>query len=317
MGRIDNEAGYGKVNRFFTKPVVVLLTTTIIGPIIAGFVVNAVTKDRTYEAVQKATVEMLSANLEYINASDKLKDAVAKIASKDEEYKTLSAKSESAASEKEKEIEDLKGIIENMPKVEYNSISIVKNGLKTEENIDNGWATIDDRNYYSEDSVNSLLESKVLLNEETSTLFYDTTGKSDPKETKISLENTTILYDGYCYKVYNGSSSETFSLGSESYNTGFRIGSDRGNNVGYVLFDLKGDYSKISMDVGRVTGSVKKDARLAIYLDGQFEEEYKLSSDATSKHIDINLAHANDLKIELSTDTYVFDYGFANVILEH
>ena len=188
MGRVENESGYGKVNSFFTKPVVVLLITTIIGPIISGVIVNNFTKDRTYEAVQKATVEMLSTKLDYIDASDQLADAINEIGLRNEKANSQSAENDELLKEKDKEIEKkdkeietLNSTINSLPKIEYNSIGVVLNGLKTEEIIKNGWASIDGKNYFSENSVNSLLEFKIHLDEDTKTLFYDDSGNSNPK----------------------------------------------------------------------------------------------------------------------------------------
>ena len=53
--------------------------------------------------------------------------------------------------------------LNKLPKVEYNSIGIVVDGLREAEEINNGWADIDGKNYYSEDVVNSLLDQKFIL----------------------------------------------------------------------------------------------------------------------------------------------------------
>ena len=205
MGRAEKENGYGRVNRFFTKPVVVLLITTIIGPILSGVIVNNLTENKTYEVVKKATVEMLSAKLDYIDASEDLADAIDEIAKRNEAIKKQSSENDDVVNEKNKEIQTLKLTIDSMPKVEYNSIGVVLNGLETEEKIKNGWVSIDGINYFSEESINSLLESKVHFNDDSKTLSYDTTETSNAslteydKLTTAELKTPTAIISGEQY----------------------------------------------------------------------------------------------------------------------
>lgn len=291
----------------------------LIFPLIVAIVSVLLTHHFTAESVQKGVVETLSTKLDYIEATDKLEDAIAEIVERDNDAEKQATENESTISETEQENKELQKKLNNMPKVQYNSISIVKNGLKTDENINNGWATIDNRNYYSEDSVNSLLESKVHLDEETKTLFYDITGTSDPRESKITLEDSNTWYDGYNCKYYESSNADTFSLGSDSYNSGFTLNNHTWEGNSYALFHLKGNYSKMAFDVGKVAGEENFDATMRVYLDNKYSEEYDLSASVAYKHIEIELKYSDSLKIEVFTDntSHTTVYGFSNVILEY
>jgi len=162
MGRTENEEGYGRLNRFLTKPVVVLLSTTIIGPIIAGFVVNAVTKDKTYEAVQKATVEMLSAKLDYIKETDNLDDAIDKIEKTENELNEIKEKSEESSKDNVEKIKDLEAQLDAANnKVEFLTPSVKKSG-ESIQNVEDSLLIYDgNRRFVSTD-----LLSKVYSNDE-------------------------------------------------------------------------------------------------------------------------------------------------------
>lgn len=224
--------------------------------------------------------------------------------------------------EKETEIEDLKAQINQMPKVEFSSIGMVLNGLKAEEEIKKGWADIDGKNYYSEDTVNSLLKSEIFFNRDDKTLFYDDSGTSNPKETKVSLEESNTLYDGSRCKYYKSSEPETFSLGSNTYKSGFTLETGytgrADGNYSNALFDLKGKYSKISFDVGKVTGEYNLNAIMSIYIDDKHLQDYDLSVNVVSKHFDIDLNYADNLRIQININDYHgTKYGFANVVFEY
>lgn len=292
-------------------------------PLIIAVISALLSNHFTAEAVQKGVVETLSTKLDYIEATDKLDDAIAEIVERDNDAEKQAKENESTISETEQENKELQKKLNNMPKVQYNSISIVKNGLKTDENINNGWATIDNRNYYSEDSVNSLLESKVHLDEETNTLFYDITGTSNPKETKVKLENTKVLYDGAKRTVCDGSTPNLFSIGSKTYSTGFILETTRWDGYGNALFDLENSYSKISFDVGRLNDTNKGDAKLRVYFSKNqndmmsFYKDYELSADTGLNHIEIDLNHYYGMKFELIFINEDTSYGFTNIYLEY
>ena len=105
-------------------------------------------------------------------------------------------------------------------------------------------------------------------------------------------------------------------------NTGFVLDNNGWYEDAAAFFDLGGDYSKISFDVGRVSGSHKSDAALRVYFSKNENDtmtvykEYDLSSDVALRHFDIDLNHYNGMKFELLYKNGEAKYGFINVILE-
>lgn len=145
----------------------------------------------------------------------------------------------------------------------------------------------------------------------------ETTDKDNANTLKIDLTDTKVLYDGMCYKIYLPSEGNTFSMGSKTYNDGFVMYDDHslfGEGDGYTLFDLGGEYSKISFSVGRTNEYEKQDVVLKVYLNGEYTEEYSLSAQSTPIELEIDLKYANELKLEITGGSRV-KYGFANVVL--
>ena len=75
---------------------------------------------------------------------------------------------------------------------------------------------------------------------------------------------------------------------------------------------MDGNYSKVTMDVGRIDDSTVTDAEIKIYLDDKLSGSYKISAEKVLTNIDIDLAGANNMKIALEADSIV-RYGFVNI----
>lgn len=145
----------------------------------------------------------------------------------------------------------------------------------------------------------------------------ETTDSKNDSTSKINLMDTNVLYEGVCYKIYLPSESDSFSMGSKTYNTGFVMYDDHslfGEGDGYTLFDLGGEYSKISFSVGRTNEYEKQDVKLNVYLNGEYMEEYSLNAESPPINLEIDLNYANNLKLEITGGSRV-KYGFADVVL--
>ena len=131
------------------------------------------------------------------------------------------------------------------------------------------------------------------------------------KSDAADLENSDFidsLYDGERYDKYLSSNNdESISIGGKTYNDSFEI-----SNNGFALFNLDGNYSKVTMDVGRIDDSTVTDAEIKIYLDDKLSGSYKISAEKVLTNIDIDLAGANNMKIALEADSIV-RYGFVNI----
>lgn len=131
------------------------------------------------------------------------------------------------------------------------------------------------------------------------------------KSDTANLENSDFidsLYAGERYDKYLSSNNdESISIGRKTYNDSFKV-----SNNGFALFNLNGNYSKVTMDVGRIDNSSVTDAEIKIYLDDKLSGNYKISGEKVLTNIDIDLAGASNMKITLEADTTVH-YGFVNI----
>ena len=122
------------------------------------------------------------------------------------------------------------------------------------------------------------------------------------KSDAADLENSGFidsLYDGERYDKYLSSNNgESISIGGKTYNDSFEI-----SNNGFTLFNLDGNYSKVTMDVGRIDDSIVTDAEIKIYLDDKLSGSYKISGEKVLTNIDIDLTDANSMRITLEVDT--------------
>lgn len=98
----------------------------------------------------------------------------------------------------------------------------------------------------------------------------------------------------------------SFKMAGQTYTHGFTsslIGS-------YGLFNLNGQYSTLSCDIGHLDGHSGKDKQVEIYLDGDLSQVIDIPKEAMVQHFEIPLHHALQLKIVCSGD---YQYlGIAN-----
>lgn len=130
----------------------------------------------------------------------------------------------------------------------------------------------------------------------------------------VNLFDTTVLYDGYYMEKILSTDEETFIIGKSTYTEGFTLSTAYYTDP-YALFDLQGDYSSITFEVGRVSdGRAGDDIEMQIYLDGKLSEQHSLSASSPSEKFTIDLKNAKSMKIMLTEGKYV-TYGFVNVTL--
>lgn len=118
----------------------------------------------------------------------------------------------------------------------------------------------------------------------------------------------------YNYKKYvNG---ETFRMSGQDRTNGFTI-------MGYdnqALSNLNGEYRKLTFDVGHIDGAEMIDAKLSIYLDGEFYESYDILSDALPISITVPLEGKKQIKFFIedgrSVAMYSTEIGFADMIIQ-
>lgn len=288
--------------------------STIIAALITaiiGAVVSLVTFFYGQSNTERKTVEILS---DYIESVDENASYQKTLQTVSEEYK----KQENQIGDLKSENQQLQQELSDKEEVELKNVALISDGLKIQENVNKAILLLDDNNtYYSETMLNLILKNQLSYDHSKNTVFFNTTNENILSETKIDLFDTNVLYDGTCYKKFIASEGESFSMGSDTYNEGFEIYDDHslfGEGDGYALFDLNGEYSKMSFLVGRTNEYEKQDVILKVYLDNEYVEEYSLNSQSPPVSLTIDLNYANNLKLEITGGSRV-KYGFANVLL--
>jgi len=113
----------------------------------------------------------------------------------------------------------------------------------------------------------------------------------------------------YSYgKEYLKTDGETFTMSGNKYASGFTMRS----GISCVLFNTNAQYGALTIDIGHIDGTSSYKAKLSVFLDGNFEQEYTLEPDTGVKRISIPLKYANNVKLQLSDGAYQSLYGFAN-----
>lgn len=189
---------------------------------------------------------------------------------------------------------------------------LVINGLEIAE-MRKCIALVDGEVYFSSNVLSSITGESLRYNSEQSTIFYG----AQNEVTKIPFSDVSdILYNGQVYWKYTSAGTDSFTVAGKEYADGFVIGCDHslfGEGDGYVLFNLQGDYTKLEFDVGKTDNYEIQDVTVKIFLDGAMTEQYELSGETTSEHIEVNLNNASDLKILITGGSRV-TYGFFNVV---
>ncbi len=309
------------------------MSDTIKGAII-GAVITALTSVvlffwadlSTQSTLEKSTVETLSTYYDFIDENMSLNAALASTYeyTKEAEREKASAQSNSLDMEKElqlitAEYNELKSEINDLPNTENKSADIVLDGLKVHEGFNDAILLKDETYYYSQKALETILEGHLSYNATTNTILYSETIQNHTTVTAVDLLSTDVLYDGNEYSIYRTSDANNFSMGSKTYNEGITMNNDRslfGGGDGYTLYDLGGEYSKISFDVGRTNEYEKQDVILQVYLDDTYSEEFSLNALSPPVNLEIDLKYANNLQLKISGGSRV-KYGFANILLHY
>ena len=107
-------------------------------------------------------------------------------------------------------------------------------------------------------------------------------------------------------KSYYFGTDSTFKMAGTTYTHGFLLGYSA-----YGLFNLNGQYSTLSCDIGHLDGKAGDDKQVEIYLDGDLAQVIEVPADALVKHFDIPLHNALQMKI-VSNEFDGDGIGFAN-----
>ena len=116
------------------------------------------------------------------------------------------------------------------------------------------------------------------------------------------------IYDGDGYEKYNSSNNTgELKIGGKGYTDALELW----GGTPFALFNLDGEYQTIKFDIGRVDDSQIVDVTLRIYLNDSKSGEYTINGETPLTPIQVQVAGATTMKIELSGDGYK-QYGLVN-----
>ena len=143
---------------------------------------------------------------------------------------------------------------------------LVVDGEQLDTNIPNSVANINGHLFYSETFLNSFLDEKLSYDVASSKAYY-----GEARAEKIVFQTDMITdIDGFdTYAVGNGNS---FTMGTDVYDNGFV---KKSTSYSFFYANLKGEYSKISFDVGHIDGSRLENVTLYVYTKNG-NEKYRL-----------------------------------------
>lgn len=126
----------------------------------------------------------------------------------------------------------------------------------------------------------------------------------------VYLVDVMKPYDSFNYEAFSGAGSVT--MASQLYYKGFSILND-----GNAIFNLQGNYSKISFYLGGQDG-YDSDATVLFYNDDELVRNLNIKKNAFPKYYSIDIRNTYKFKLELDSDIIWYDtsyHAFGNVKL--
>lgn len=116
------------------------------------------------------------------------------------------------------------------------------------------------------------------------------------------------IYDGEGYEKYDSSNNTgELKIGGKGYTDAVQLW----GGAPFILLNLEGEYQTIKFDVGRIDDSYIIDGTLRIYLNDNKSGEFAIDAETPLTPIEIQVAGATTMKIELVGDGYK-KYGLVN-----
>ena len=107
--------------------------------------------------------------------------------------------------------------------------------------------------------------------------------------------------------LYKPEKGKSFYMMGVPYSQGFTAG---WFDHGIALYNLNGEYSSVSMDVGHQDNCSADDKTLNFFVDDELIDTYNLTGDMQTRHITLPLNHGLQLKIDMRG---VGAYGIGNI----
>lgn len=255
------------------------------------------TQDKKEDSLVKSMAsrfDSIEENMELEHALDKAYEEYAEL--KDKEQVTSNANS-SLENELGKKLD-----------ATVSNPALVVEGLKKKESIGKGVAEVDGNIFFSSKMCSEIYGKEPTYKKDENTVYFS---KEDEnlKENKSKLLES-VAFEANCYIVYP-TDEDNICIGGDYYNEGIKF---KGHNRSIMIY-LKGGYSKLDFDVGRLFGTDKYNATLKVFLDGEYSGEYTLDSEKIISHESIDLNNAEVLKLVYDGESYSTDYGLVNCTL--
>ena len=126
-------------------------------------------------------------------------------------------------------------------------------------------------------------------------------------------------YDSFRYEEHTSSNGGTFVMAGDKYTHGFTVTPYNCDSV-ISLYNLNGEYDKLTFIAGHVDGSANQELELKFYLDDKLIKSIDLKPSKLPKTYSVDLNGALQLKIEAINDEgntwEQAIYGIADAIIE-
>ncbi|OUN35676.1 hypothetical protein [Lachnoclostridium sp. An76] len=133
------------------------------------------------------------------------------------------------------------------------------------------------------------------------------------QQRSIKMETTKkdffeAIYDGDGYEKYNSSNNTgELKIGGKGYTDAIQLW----GWTPFILLNLDGEYQSVKFDAGRIDESSIIDGMLRVYLNDNESGEFTIDAETPLTPIEIQVAGATTMKIELVGDGYK-KYGLVN-----
>lgn len=265
---------------------------SILAAIAAAIVTFALTFFTTNATTENTIVTEMSEYFSSVEKSMSFKQALATVYESNQELENQLQQLQQANGQ-------LNTQVEAAPEITFFSPSLVQDGLEIAGNQQDGVAIINGRTYISAEAADPFLSGTITFDQEQNILAAGNTETA--AVTKENLLDTNVLYDGIRYSMVPNDSDEVLSVAGDEYREGILLDENPYADC-YVLFNLKNDYSSLQIEIGRLDGSDKTDAKLEVYLDEELSTTYNISADTPIQTIMIPLNYASSMKLRIVAD---------------
>lgn len=190
--------------------------------------------------------------------------------------------------------------------------TLVVDGEKISTNMPNSVAKIENSFFYSESFLNSILDDPLSadLSDSTTTVYYG----NERAEKTVFTENLITDMEGF--NVYSVGNGESFTMGTDTFDNGFV---EKYGSSARFYANLKGEYSKITFEVGHIDGSTMESETLYIYTKNgndpyRLIQTYELTPDMFPDEKSVEINYADGIQIVME-GSYSGLYALANIYL--